>query len=288
MKGKWIKVFELLIASGISAGFIYLFYRVVGFDKLIKFFTELSPLNIGVALFLYTLSYITRTIRWQITLSIKDFKKLFKITSFNTVFNIFLPFRTGELSFFYMLKKENIPVSESALSFFSVRAFDGIALITVFLISYLIYTGFFLLSILVFVLMPFSFYGFKFVLSLLKKDKIKDFRENVLTLKNIFSLYFLSILTFLFKFSGFYLVLPTSIDLSYIEAFIASSAGDLTTILPIHGVAGIGTYEGGYAGILILMGIDKDIALIASVFVHIFILIGSALLGLFSFLFLRR
>ncbi|NPA53008.1 MAG: flippase-like domain-containing protein [Aquificae bacterium] len=288
MRSNWVKIFELFFALGISIGFLYLFYKVVGFDKLIRFFTEISIINIIFALSLYTLSYVTRTIRWQITLRIKDFWKLFKITSFNTVFNIFLPFRTGELSFFYMLKKENIPISQTTLSFFSVRIFDGIALITVFLVSYLIYTGFFLLSILVFVFMPFSFYLFKFVLSFIKKDKVKDFQESILTLKNIFSLYFLSLFTFVLKFTGFYLVLPKSINLSFIEAFIASSAGDLTTILPIHGVAGIGTYEGGYAGVLILMGVDKESALIASVFVHIFILVGSALLGLFSFLFLRR
>ena len=144
-----------------------------------------------------------------------------------------------------------------------------------------------MLAILVFVLMPFSFYLFKGLLTLFKKDKVREFKENVLTLKNIFSLYILSMLTFLFKFTGFYFVLPSSLNLSFLEAFIASSAGDLTTILPIHGLAGIGTYEGGYAGILILMGIDKELALIASVFVHIFILLGSATLGLFSLLFLK-
>ncbi len=288
MKSRWLKLFELLVAVGISAGFIYLFYRVVGFDKLIKFFTELNPANLLVAFFLYILSYVTRTFRWQITLSIKNFWKLFKITSFNTVFNIFLPFRTGELSFFYMLKKENIPLSETALSFFSVRIFDGISLATVFLISYLMYSGYFLISVLVFFIMPFSFYLFKGILHIIKKEKVQNFKENILTLKNIFSLYILSILTFSFKFTGFYFVLPQGINLSFLEAFIASSAGDLTTILPIHGLAGIGTYEGGYAGILILMGVDKELALISSVFVHIFILLGSAIVGLFSLLFLRR
>ncbi len=288
MKGRWVKLFELLVAAGISVGFLYLFYRVVGFEKLVKFFTELNPINLLIAFLLYVLSYITRTLRWQITLSIKNFWKLFKITSFNTVFNIFLPFRTGELSFFYMLKKENIPLTETTLSFFSVRAFDGISLITVFLISYLMYIGYFLLSVLVIFLMPFSFYVFKGILHIIKKEKVKEFKENVLTLRNIFSLYVLSILTFTFKFTGFYFVLPDGINLSFLEAFIASSAGDLTTILPIHGIAGIGTYEGGYAGILILMGIDKELALISSVFVHIFILLGSATLGLFSYIFLRR
>jgi len=251
LKGKWVNFFELLVAAGISVGFIYLFYRIVGFEKLVKFFTELNPLNLIIAFLLYVFSYITRTLRWQITLSIKNFRKLFKITSFNTVFNIFLPFRTGELSFFYMLKKENIPLTETTLSFFSVRTFKGI-------------------------------------LHIIKKEKVKEFKENILTLRNIFSLYILSILTFTFKFTGFFFVLPEEINLSFLEAFIASSAGDLTTILPIHGIAGIGTYEGGYAGILIFMGIDKELALISSVFVHIFILLGSATLGLFSYIFLRR
>ncbi|WP_456401627.1 lysylphosphatidylglycerol synthase transmembrane domain-containing protein [Persephonella sp.] len=285
---QYLKIFEVAVSVLITAGFIYLFYIVIGFDKLIHFFTKISITDILIGFSLYTLSYLTRTYRWKITLKIKDFKKLFKITSFNTVFNIFLPFRTGEISFFYMLKKENIPIKESAVSFVTVRLFDVISLGTVFLCSVLIYKGFILISIIILLLMPLTIYPLKQLTKLIKFKKLQEFREEVLSLKNVVNLYLLSIATYILKFSGFYFVIPHGIEITFIENFFASSAGDITTILPIHGLAGIGTYEGGYAGILILLGMDKDTALLSSVFVHIFILLGSAIIAGFSYIFLRK
>ncbi len=288
MKKKAIKIFELLVSLTVTLGFIYLFYRVIGFEKFLRFFSEINPFSILTAFILYTGSYITRAFRWKIVLSLKEFKKLFKITAFNTVFNIFLPFRTGELSFFYMLKKENIPLSETAVSFFSVRIFDAIALFSVFGISLFLFLDKPILSILVLILAPFSFFIFQFILRYIKHEKIQDFEKTTLNIRNISVLYLLSILTFGLKFTAFYLVLPEGIELSFVDAFLASSAGDITTILPIHGIAGIGTYEGGYAGILVLFGTDKQTALLGSVFVHIFMLGGAAIIAGFSYIFLRR
>ena len=285
---KYIKIFELLVSIAVTIGFIYLFYVVIGFDKFLQFFKELSLFNILTAFGLYVFSYITRTYRWKIVLSIKDFKKLFKITAFNTVFNIFLPFRTGELSFFYMLKKENIPVSETTISFFTVRIFDAISLLTVFLVSYLLLKGKILLSIILVILMPFVFYLLKGIVYFINVEKLKAFSQETLHLKNLVVLYILSLLTFVSKFTGFFFVLPKNLNLSFLESFFASAAGDLTTVLPIHGLAGIGTYEGGFAGVLIFIGVDKETALLASVFVHIFILLGAAVIAGFSFLFLKR
>ncbi len=284
---KYLKYFELLVSVGVSVGFIYLFYRIIGFDVFIKFLREISFLNLLIAFFFYIFSYVTRTFRWKITLSIKDFKKLFKITSFNTVFNIFLPFRTGEFSFFYMLKKENIPFSETAISFFTVRIFDAISLFTVFAISYLFLKGFFIYGILLLLFMPFSFYLIKLFVELFKIEKLSKFSKENLHLKNLFILYILSILTFVSKFVGFFFVLPKNLNLSFLQSFFASAAGDLTTVLPIHGIAGIGTYEGGFAGVLLFLGIDKETALLSSVFVHIFILLGAATVAGFCYIFLR-
>ena len=284
---KYIKYFEIAVSVAISLGFIYLFYKVIGFNTFLRFLTEISPVNLILASGLYVFSYITRAFRLKITLNIKNFKKLFKITSFNTVFNIFLPFRTGEVSFFYMLKKENVPFSESAVSFLTVRMFDAISLFTLFAISYLILKGYFLYSILLFFLMPFSFYLFKGIISVIKIEKLKSFSKETLHLKNLIVLYTLSILTFVSKFTGFFFVLPENLKLSFQQAFFASAAGDLTTVLPIHGIAGIGTYEGGFAGVLIFLGVDRDTSILASVFVHVFILLGAATVAGFCYLFLK-
>ncbi|NPA53179.1 MAG: UPF0104 family protein, partial [Aquificae bacterium] len=123
--------------------------------------------------------------------------------------------------------------------------------------------------------------------SFIKIEKWQSFSKETLHIKNLLSLYILSLLTFVFKFTSFYFVLPKSLSISFLESFFASSAGDLTTILPIHGIAGIGTYEGGFAGVLIFLGVDKETAFLASVFVHIFILVSSFLIATFSYFFIR-
>ncbi len=285
---KSLKIFELFVAFLISAGFVYLFYKVIGFDKLIQFFKQLSIFDLLIAFFFYTLSYITRAFRWFITLHIKDFLKLFKITVYNTVFNIFMPFRTGELSFFYMLKKENLSFSESLLPFITVRLFDGFSLIAVFVFSFLLYKQYIGLSIVTLLLFPFFIFSFFRLATSLKIKKFNEFSKTKLSIKNILTLYLLSVFTLIFKFTGFLFVLPESLNLSLSELFLASSAGDLTTVLPIHGIAGIGTYEGGFAGLLILLGADKDTALLSSTMVHIFLLLSSLILAFISFVFLRK
>ncbi|NPA12584.1 MAG: flippase-like domain-containing protein [Aquificae bacterium] len=283
-----VKYFELAVSVGITLGFIYLFYVVIGFDRLIYFFKKVDPVNILSALTLYISSYITRALRWQITLSIKDFKKLFKITAFNTVFNIFLPFRTGELSFFYMLKKENIPFSETAVSFVAVRIFDGVSLLTVSIFAFLWLKGLLPLGILVVLVAPGGIFILRALARFIKHSKIQEFSTETLTVKNVLALYILSILTFFLKFTAFSIVLPPEVGLSFKQTFFASSIGDLTTILPIHGIAGIGTYEMGFAGVLIFLGVDKETALLSSVFVHIFMLLGAVITAGISLLFFRR
>ncbi len=285
---RYIKLFEGLLSLGISAGFIYLFYKVIGFQTFLTFIKEISFINISLAFFLYLLSYITRAFRWKITLRVKDFKKLFKITAFNTVFNIFLPFRTGEFSFFYMLKKENVPFSETAISFITVRIFDGISLLALFFSSFLLLKGYPAYSFLVILLMPVLIFLIKHLSSFIKVEKLREFSKETLHLKNLLTLYLLSLATFFLKFTGFFFVLPENINLSFIEGFFASCGGDLTTILPIHGIAGIGTYEGGFAGVLIFLGVDKDTALLSSVFVHLFILLGAGIIAGFCYIFCRR
>ncbi len=285
---KNLKIFELIVAVFISAGFIYLFYKVIGFDELIYFFKQLSIFDLLTAFLFYTLSYITRTFRWFLTLHIKDFFKLFKITVYNTVFNIFLPFRTGEISFFYMLKKENLSFSESLLPFITVRLFDAFSLIAVSTFSFLLYMNYFFLTIIVLLLFPVFIFSFFKLLKYLKIKKFNEFHKNKLDFKNILYLYFLSIFTLIFKFSGFLFVLPETLNLSLSQLFLASSAGDLTTVLPIHGIAGIGTYEGGFAGMLMLLGADKGTALISSTMVHIFLLLSSLVLAFISFVFLKK
>ncbi|MGC9189025.1 MAG: lysylphosphatidylglycerol synthase transmembrane domain-containing protein [Sulfurihydrogenibium sp.] len=278
------KLLKLFISALVTVLFFYFFQRIVGFDKVLKFFSLLTLNQILAAFVLYLISYVARTVRWQYTLSIKDFYKLFKLTVYNTFFNIILPFRTGEVSFFYMLKKENIHIVESTMSFIITRFFDGISLLGLFLWAYLTYKGFYILGILAFIVSPFSFFVLLIVFRFIKHEKVKEYYKGMVNFRNIVMVYALSILTWLFKFSAFYIILPKETKITLLESVMASSLADLTTVLPIHGLAGIGTYETGYISILIFLNVPKEVAFLSAFLVHMFIIVSSSFIAAILYL----
>ncbi|MEJ5173526.1 MAG: lysylphosphatidylglycerol synthase transmembrane domain-containing protein [Hydrogenothermaceae bacterium] len=281
------KAFQLFVSLVVTGIFLYLFEIYVGFEKFILLFQSLSLIHLIIGFVLYTFSYIVRSIRWSLTLDIKEFGKLFKITVFNTFFNIILPFRVGELSFFYMLKREGISLTQTTVSFITTRAFDGLSLLGFFGLFYFLYKGNILLGFLVFSLSPFLFLPFSFLIKKIKHQEIVDYHSK-LKVKNLLNIYILSVLTLFFKFSAFYFILPLQIKLSISQAFLAFSAGDLTTVLPIHGIAGIGTYESGFAGSLLVLGVSRDTALLSALYTHTFILFSSSILAFLTYIFTKR
>lgn len=63
-------------------------------------------------------------------------------------------------------------------------------------------------------------------------------------------------------------------------ATIGVAAGELSSVLPIHGLAGSGTYEAATVGALVAVGVAHDVALLAAVNVHLFLLGIAILLGM--------
>lgn len=281
------KVLKLIVSILVSLIFVYLFNRYIGFDKLVNLFKNLTPVQILSGFSLYLLSYIVRTLRWRLTLDIDNFKKLFKITVFNTFFNIILPFRVGELSFFYMLKREGISLPQTTLSFITTRIFDGLSLLGIFSMFYFIHQDNPVLAVVTFLASPILFVPIILLLKLIKHQQIIDYHSKWKVL-NLIKIYTLSVLTVILKFLAFFAILPKSIDISLPLSFLAFSVADLTTVLPLHGIAGIGTYESGFAATLILFGIDKQLAFLSATVIHIFILLSSSLLAISTFLLFKR
>ena len=66
--------------------------------------------------------------------------------------------------------------------------------------------------------------------------------------------------------------------LSPAVALLGAIGGDLTSVLPVHGVAGAGTYEAGVMAALLPFGVPAAQALMAAVNLHLFML-GLSLAG---------
>ena len=89
------------------------------------------------------------------------------------------------------------------------------------------------------------------------------------------------------KLAVFAWVLQLFASLTTAAAFAGAIGGDLTSVLPVHGIAGAGTYEAGVVAALTPFGVPLTGALMAAVNLHLFML-GLSLAGGGLALLLRR
>ena len=65
--------------------------------------------------------------------------------------------------------------------------------------------------------------------------------------------------------------------MAFYQSWAGATTGELSSVLPIHGIAGAGTYEAGVLIGLLPWGLDQGLALASAVNLHLFVL-GSTLL----------
>jgi len=68
------------------------------------------------------------------------------------------------------------------------------------------------------------------------------------------------------------------------QSLLGAIGGELTAVLPVHGMAGAGTYEAGVVAALAPTDIGHQEALKAAVNLHLFLLSCTLLSGLLSYL----
>jgi uncharacterized membrane protein YbhN (UPF0104 family) len=99
--------------------------------------------------------------------------------------------------------------------------------------------------------------------------------------------WFWTLLNWLVKLLAFAWLLMSFAQLDVSQAMLGVIGGELTSVLPVHGVAGAGTYEAGIVAALLPFGIAADTAVGAAVNLHLFLL-GVTLVGALLSLALRR
>jgi hypothetical protein len=239
---------------------------------------------------------------------------MFGIVNTWQFYNSMLPYRTGELSYIYLLKKkENISLSESTASLFVSRIFDLLVFLfccAFFLlltsagikagINYIYYVsitisliagiGFFFLykitfgfRIIIFILHKTNLVQFKFARKM--ASFLQDVMQNINLLrsqKKFLRTFLLTVLLTLSMNLNAYLVIRYfNVDLNFFEIFIATSFTFLTLFLPIQGFANIGTFEASFIMGLMLFGIDKNIGLSAAFALHIIFYIMLVIIFIF-------
>lgn len=264
----------------------------LGWQTILQPWAALSWKQLLIAVMLLLISYGLRTWRlYDYFPSLHPYPiATLRLTLLHNLFNNLLPARTGELSFPMMMRRYfevNYAKSVSALLWF--RFLDLHCILAFAIYPLLVVTPLKRLAIpiiLLWMLIPPLVY-------LLRHQVERHFagktgRISALAQQTLFGLpdsvrsflksWAFTWLNWLVKLLTLAWVLDQFIDgVTWNVLITAVVAGELTSVLPLHAPAGIGTYEAGIIAALVPF-LTPAIATSAAINVHLFVL-GSALIG---------
>jgi len=282
------------LAIVITVLFIIAVEYFIGFKQILAAWQKLSLLTIVIAFFLLFLSYVIRATRiysYYTFSSRKEFVLCTKATLLHNFYNNFLPMRAGELSFPILLKQYfsiSLPSSVGALLLFRILDLHVLISISLFCIIFLFpaFTIAIVFAIIVWSISPFILYKLKKPLERkldnASSNKLSSILNKILvslpeTQRQLAIAYFWTAFNWIIKLLVLSWIFLQFQPLPMEVALVSIIAGDLTSVLPIHGVAGAGTYEAGVLFGASLFQTDPKTIVAAAINLHLFILGSSAI-----------
>ena len=229
--------------------------------------------------------------------------------------NMIMPARTGEIAYVYLSKRlHNISVGEGIASLMVARMFDFITISLFFFVSvmtikslpeiiskavWVIVSGVVITIMILFLLLYFgenfinvirriavmlNVEHFNTIQYLLRKgEETAQSFEMIKSKRVVVWTKAISIGIWLAMYLSFYfLIYAFTIDLTFFEIIIIASFGALLPLLPFYGIGGFGTTEATIAGVMILFGVLKEPAIIASFGLHIISFVYILVLGAYG------
>ncbi len=298
-----IKRSVLILAS--IALVVYLM-RQINVREVFTALLKVPPQYLFAAFALFMLGHFSRALRFKILLGDKTtLGGLFSIESVHTMAIGFMPLRSGEFSFLYLVKKEygiEYPVGAAALVlgkaldfmvvvalfFFSFRSLPNVP---VFYRELLPWAGglFFAVAALlvllarsrqVYSVLPAFFREGRLMSSALMGNVKKVFKgaEVIKSRSTVVLSLLATLLTWTLLYgSGFILYRGIGLKLTFFEITFITTSFTLFTNLPIHAPGGFGTIESFWTLLLVAFGVPKTFAIATGFATHL-INIGFALL----------
>lgn len=312
--------YEKILAILITIILVGILFTQISLSDVLSTLLSIDPVFILAGFVVYIGIYVLRAWRFHILLnkevSVTD---LFSIGCVHNMLNNLLPARSGELSYVYLLKSEHDKTTGEGLGTLIIaRIFDFIIITIFFLLLFLfmgnlapgfmvlVFLGIFFLGTMVVLLLALLFYGNAILRRFKRFSARLDFKKFQLgsyitkkseetlscfetykagTINKHLSVILLSVGIWIFSYLNFYLIACSmNIDLGYIPVLFASSFAVFSTVLPIQGIGGFGTMEGGWALGFIAVGTPKDIAINTGFGFHLVMLAYTVFLGVFGYL----
>lgn len=321
MKNSWYMKIIAILTTVVLIAFLF---TEISPNDIISTLLAINPVFVLAGFVLYIWMYFLRAWRFHILLNNEvTTRDLFSIECVHNMLNNLLPARTGELSYVYLLKTEHTKTTGDALGTLIIaRIFDFIIITIFFLLLFLfigdLAPGFmtvvvigivFLLSMVVLLIGLLS-WGDSILLRVKKLSGYIDFKrirlgtyivkksEETLACFRTYkagkihrhlSVILLSAGIWASTYLLFYLIaLSMNIGLGSVQILFASSFVVFSSVLPIQGIGGFGTVEGGWALGFIAVGAAKDVAINTGFGYHLIILVYTIFLGTLGYLKISR
>ena len=296
-------IYKYLVNLLILFGFVELIEHYLGWASLLAPWVNLSPLTILGAVCLILISYLVRAYRVYdyFTADMSGrFALCLRLSLQHNFLNNILPMRSGELGFPVLMSQYfSIPASRSLPVLFWFRLLD---LHTLVLLGFPLATTTIwhpaVTALVTFVWLISLWIFFKYYMTHMNTFAHHTGKLARLTHKVLQSLpqdgrkflhsWFWTIVNWIIKLSIFAWVLGLFIPSGFIANWFGATMGDLTSILPIHGFAGIGTYEAGIVAGLLPFKVSASDAIQAAVNLHLFVLGCTLISGIISVLIPRN
>lgn len=287
---------------------------------------SLPKISILMSFSLYTVSVFMKALRFKVILSIDiKLKRIFPIVSLYMFLSNILPMRVGELSYVYLLKKEENTAGIKSLASLIIGALADIFVLIFAMLLVGLYLKNYLIDrtrIILTYVKPYTYYKFNsiyiiiilvilfaiLIILLFKRKKLNEqsfFSKEILKLKiktrqlvkeissvkldrKFFVIVLLSFLIILFRFlTQWYIIDSMNLAIGIWEFSFAILFSVLFSLIPIHGPAGIGTVEAPYVLSLVYLEVPKNDAITSGFVLHILIMLFSLVLGVYGILDLK-
>lgn len=290
------QLLRYLLASLLTLATLTLIEWLVGWRTIYQSLHRLPPTLLVTMASLSLLSQIARALR--IATSLPATKRqglvvLLSISSYHNLLNILLPMRSGEAALPLLLKQHyGISLWQSSCHLLLYRLLDLLLLMGcgALLLAISMQGGWWLAAATM-LLSPLLLHPAIALLSQIietvRWQKLQKLRHHLQQLptrlnKSFAYLYLLTFALWLCKLLAFSLLIQQVSQLPAMAGIFAIIAGDLSSVLPSHGFAGVGSYEAAFVLAGKLFAADSTALLAAAVQLHLFMLAMAVIIWLFS------
>ncbi|KOR32891.1 hypothetical protein TI05_04390 [Achromatium sp. WMS3] len=265
----------------------------IGWNKLLIPWYTIEPKRIILLLILTISSYVLRAIRiydYSYTLLRGSFNTTLRLSLLHNFLNNFLPMRLGELAYPILMQRyfgQSYMAGGVTLVWIRLLDLHFLGLLTLIFLYVTQDLSIWLWVIPIWLaLIPILYWWHKAMQKWIGKyhGSIANFFGKILshipdTVGQFMRIWLWTALSWICKLSAFTAIVMHFSDLDLGLAALGTLGAELSSVLPIHGIAGAGTYELAMSAVLLPLGLEVANILRAAVNLHLYLLGVSLLLG---------